>query len=242
MKQLKLLALCNNQERDRLKELLHNRYDTNLIIYNEKEYNQFIYYLNNNKVDLIIIENSIKDKLYILNRYQDRTNYNKTIIVDDYNLLCYKYLDNNLFNIFPSNYNKDLLHISLDFVLKINYDNNIPLYKNINNILDKTNLPNNKVGYVYIKKAIYESFNDPSLLNNFSKNLYPLLSKKYHKSTCSIERAMRYSINKAMDSINDEYNNKLFSKYITYDKTIPTTQEFILTIVNILLTEYGKTS
>ena len=242
MKQLDLLALCNNQEQDRLKELLHNRYDTNLIIYNESEQNQFINYLNNNNVDLILIENSIKNKLNILNKYQNKEKYNKTIVVDDYNLLCYKYLDNYLFNIFQSGYNKDLLYICLDTIRKLNHYYNIPLYQKINIILDKTNLPNNKLGYIYIKKAIYEAFNNPLLLKNFKKHLYPLLSKKYHKSICSIERAMRYSIYKAMDNTNDEYNNKLFSKYMTYDKTIPTTQEFILTIVNNLLSEYGKIS
>ena len=241
MKQLDLLALCNNQEQDRLKELLHNRYDTNLIIYNESEQNQFINYLNNNNVDLILIENSIKNKLNILNKYQNKENYNKTIVVDDYNLLCYKYLDDYLFNIFQSGYNKDLLYTSLDTIQKLNHYYNIPLYQQINTILDKTNLPNNKKGYIYIKKAIYELFNNPSLVQNFDRKLYPLLSKTYHKSTYSIERAMRYSINKAMNS-NNEYNNKLFSKYITYDKTTPTTQEFILTIVDNLLNEYGKVS
>jgi len=45
-----------------------------------------------------------------------------------------------------------------------------------------------------------------------------------------------------MNNINDEYNNKLFGKYMTYDKTTPTTQEFILTIVDNLLIEYGKVS
>ena len=142
----------------------------------------------------------------ILNKYQNKEKYNKTIVVDDYNLLCYKYLDNYLFNIFQSGYNKDLLYICLDTIRKLNH------------------------------------YNNPLLLKNFKKHLYPLLSKKYNKSICSIERAMRYSIYKAMDNTNDEYNNKLFSKYMTYDKTIPTTQEFILTIVNNLLSEYGKIS
>ena len=242
MKHLNLLVLCNDKEQERLKNLLYNRYDTKLLIYNEKERYQFINYLNNNDIDLIIIESSINNKLYLLNQYNNKTKYNRTIIVDDLKLECYKYLDFHLFNIFPTNYNKDLLDISLDIIKKIDISINIPLHQKIVHILNKTNLPNNNMGYKYIKQAIYESFNNPNLLINFNKRLYPLLSKKYQKSIYSIEKAMRSTITKAMNSTNDEYNNKLFSKYITYDKTTPTTQEFILTIVDNLLNEYGKVS
>ncbi len=242
MKYINLLVLCKDREQERLKELLNNRYDTNLIIFNEKDYNKFIDYLNKHTIDLILIENSITNKISILEKYNNKEDYSKTIIVDDYKLECYKHLDNNLFNIFPSDYNKDLLYICLDIVLKTNIHRCIPLYQQISSILDKTKIPTNMMGYVYLRKAIYEIFKDESLKYNFNSKLYPLLSKTYNKSICSIEKAMRSTITKAMNNTNDEYNNKLFSKYITYDKTTPTTQEFILTIVDNLLNEYGKVS
>ena len=176
MKQLVLLVLCEKEEQERLEDIIHYRYNTKLVVYNKGDYYKFLEYLNNNTVDLILIEKSIPDKLTILNKYKNKQDYNKTIIVDDLKLECYKYLDYNLFNILPSNYNKELLYICLDIALKINDNPNIPLYQKISDILDKTNLPNNKIGYKYIRKAIYELFQDPSLTNNFNRKLYPLFS------------------------------------------------------------------
>ena len=240
MKFTTVLALCNEEETDKIHSYLQDRYDINIIIYKEKDYKTFLNHINN-QIDIILIENSISNKLYILNQYKDKTYYNKTIVVDDYKLECYKYLDDKyrLFNILKSDYNKESLNICIDLVKKVK-NKNIPLYQEITNIIDKTNISDNRLGYQYLRRAIYESFNNPHLLKNFNKNLYPLLSKTYHKSTISIEKAIRTSISNAMDNPNDEYNNKIFSKYMTYDKNIPTNQEYILTIVNMLNVEYGK--
>jgi len=240
MKIITVLALCNEKENIKLKNYINNRYDIKLVIYNEREYRSFIDYMNN-PVDIILIEQSINNKLFILNQYKDKYNYTKTIVVDDYNLECYKYIDDQykLFNIFKNDYSKELFNICLNLVQKIAIKN-IPLYQEISNIINKTNIPDNRIGYQYLRRAIYESFNNPYLLDNFNKKLYPLLSKTYHKSTSSIEKAIRTSINKAMDKPNTDYNNKLFSKYMTYDKTTPTNQEYISTIVNMLFIEYGK--
>ena len=239
MKFITVLALCNEDETAKIKNYTQDRYDIRLITYKENDYRAFLDYINT-KVDIILIENSINNKLYILKEYKDKTNYNKTIIVDDYKFECYKYIDNqyNLFNILKSDYSKEQLNICIDLVNKIT-TKNIPLYQEISNIIDKTNIPENRLGYQYLRRAIYESFNNPHLLDNFNKRLYPLLSKTYNKSTVSIEKAIRNSITNAMDNPNDEYNNKIFSKYMTYDKT-PTNQEYILTIVNLLMVEYGK--
>ncbi len=240
MKFITVLALCNEEETAKIHSYLQDRYDVNTIIYKEKDYKAFLNNIND-KIDIILLENSINDKLFILNQYKDKSYYNKTIIVDDYKLECYKYIDDRykLFNIFKSDYNKESLIISIDLVNKIT-TKNIPLYQEISNIIDKTNISDNRLGYQYLRRAIYESFNNPHLLDNFNRNLYPLLSKTYNKSTVSIEKAIRTSITTAMDNPNDEYNNKIFSKYMTYDKTTPTNQEYILTVVNMLFVEYGK--
>ena len=240
MKITTVLALCNEEETAKINSYIQDRYDIKLIIYKEKDYRAFLDNINSN-IDIILIENSIYNKLHILKEYKDKTYYNKTIIIDDYRLECYKYIDDQyqLFNIFQSNYNKEQLITCIDLANRITIKN-IPLYQEISNIINKTNISENRIGYQYIRRAIYESFNNPQLLDNFSKKLYPLLSKTYNKSIFSIEKAIRNSITKAMDNPNNEYNNKIFSKYMTYDKTTPTNQEYILTIVNLLMVEYGK--
>lgn len=240
MKFVTVLALCNDEETAKLKNYITNRYDIKLVTYNERDYKYFIDYMSEN-IDIILIEKSVNNKLFILNQYKDKYNYTKTIVVDDYNLECYKYLDNQykLFNIFKNDYSKELFNICLNLVQKV-ATKNIPLYQEISNIINKTNISEKRLGYQYLRRAIYESFNNPHLLDNFDKKLYPLLSKTYHKSTVSIEKAIRSSISTAMENPQDEYNNQIFSKYMTYDKTSPTNQEYILTIVNLLLVEYGK--
>ena len=110
MKITTVLALCNEEETAKINSYIQDRYDIKLIIYKEKDYRAFLDNINSN-IDIILIENSIYNKLHILKEYKDKTYYNKTIIIDDYRLECYKYIDDQyqLFNIFQSNYNKEQL-------------------------------------------------------------------------------------------------------------------------------------
>lgn len=81
-------------------------------------------------------------------------------------------------------------------------------------------IPANLSGYSYIRTAIKLTVQNPEILNMITKWLYPEIAKKHQRTSSSIERSIRYSINVAFNRGNTEMLQKLF-------RGIPTNSEFI---------------
>ena len=64
-----------------------------------------------------------------------------------------------------------------------------------------------------------------------TKKIYVLLSEKYHKTSSSIEKAIRVAIENGWNNCDLSYSEDLFENTINYNKGKPTNYEFIATIL-----------
>lgn len=99
------------------------------------------------------------------------------------------------------------------------------------NILHKLGIPPNLKGYQYIKEAILICINIIGEIN-ITKDIYPVLAKKYKCSHESVERAIRHAIEVGWLRNNLEETNYLFKNIISLEKGKPTNTELIVTLSN----------
>lgn len=88
------------------------------------------------------------------------------------------------------------------------------------------------VGYTYLVDAIALVINKPV------QNLCTIISKNYHKTESSVERAMQNAIQKAWRTSDIEDLLKYYTARISSDKGVPTLTEFIYYYANKIRDEY----
>ena len=85
------------------------------------------------------------------------------------------------------------------------------------------------IGTKYLYDCIYECYLSDTLYNiNFSKHIYPILTKKYNKSQVSIKANIFQAIGQMYRTIDKDKISTYFG-YSLLDK--PTTKEIIFTIL-----------
>lgn len=113
--------------------------------------------------------------------------------------------------------------------------------KNLNvavtNIIHEMGVPAHIKGYHYLRDAIIMVINEVNLLGAVTKELYPLIAKKYHTTPSRVERAIRHAIELAWDRGNVEMMNKFFGYTINLERGKPTNSEFIAMIADKLRIE-----
>ena len=89
------------------------------------------------------------------------------------------------------------------------------------------------MGFYYIIEILDLLINESVLVRSFSKQVYPMLAKKYNKKECTIERNIRSVIDKL-------WQNKLKEKlmFLWLRETQPTCCEFIYILKNYIMTEF----
>ncbi len=116
----------------------------------------------------------------------------------------------------------------------------IHLLEEISSTLKKLGIAPDKNGYHYLRKAIYECYNNPNLLTCITKGIYPLVSKEFGKNVSCIERSMRSAIETGWNRGDYEYSQNLFRSCVDYERSKPTNGEFISIIVDDLLLKNKK--
>ncbi len=102
--------------------------------------------------------------------------------------------------------------------------------KRISKELKLLGISPSREGYWYLRDSIYLCLINQKYNIKITKDIYPTLSKKYHKKSTAIEKAIRTAIEKGWTNCNLEYAIELFANTIPYDKDRPTNSEFISTI------------
>lgn len=110
----------------------------------------------------------------------------------------------------------------------MNLNNQKNILKRISKTLKRLGISPNKEGYHYLKDCILICLEKDEL--KVTKKIYLLLSKKYHKTTSSIEKAIRVAIENGWNNCDLSYSEDLFENTINYNKGKPTNYEFIATI------------
>ncbi len=98
-------------------------------------------------------------------------------------------------------------------------------------------IPAHIKGYHYLREGIRMVYEDQSLINRITKELYPGIAKKFNTSASKVERAIRHSIEVAWTRGKIENLNALFGYNIYGKNDKPTNGEFIALVADKLLME-----
>ena len=79
---------------------------------------------------------------------------------------------------------------------------------------------------------------EPDILNYITKYLYPMIAKKYHTTTSSVERAIRHAIEVAWNRGKMDAMEELFGYSVNSGKGKPTNSEFIALLADKFRLEY----
>ena len=110
----------------------------------------------------------------------------------------------------------------------------------ITKLLHEVGVPSHIKGYTYLREGITLMYNNPSLANAITKELYPEIAKKYDTTSSRVERAIRHAIEISWNRANWELLEEIFGFSVDIDKSKATNSEFMVTIADKLRLEYHE--
>lgn len=108
----------------------------------------------------------------------------------------------------------------------------------ITDMIHQLGVPAHIKGYHYLRTAILESIQEPSLLDSITKQLYPAVAKAYRTTASRVERAIRHAIEIAWDRGDLDTINSFFGYTVNNCKGKPTNSEFIALLTDKLRLQY----
>ena len=113
----------------------------------------------------------------------------------------------------------------------------ISLEEKISKIFINVGIPPHIKGYSFLREGVKMAVEDPDIINNITKKLYPSIGEKYNTTASKVERAIRHAIEVAwnrgrIDSINNILGVRAF---LGTEK--PTNGEFIALVADKMLLE-----
>ena len=113
----------------------------------------------------------------------------------------------------------------------------VSLEEKISKIFINVGIPPHIKGYSFLREGVKMAVENPEIINNITKKLYPSIGEKYNTSASKVERAIRHAIEVAwnrgrIDSINNILGVRA---YIGAEK--PTNGEFIALVADKMLLE-----
>ena len=107
----------------------------------------------------------------------------------------------------------------------------------ISNIFISIGIPPHIKGYAYLREGIKMAVNDPQVINNVTKVLYPVIGEKFQTSASKVERAIRHAIEVAWNRGRIDAINAIFGARVYIGSEKPTNSEFIALVADKLLLE-----
>ena len=114
------------------------------------------------------------------------------------------------------------------------------LQMSITKLLHELGVPSHIKGYTFIREGINLIYNEPSLASAITKELYPIIAKKYNTTPSRVERAIRHAIEVSWNRANWELMEEVFGYSVDIDKAKATNSEFIVTLADKLRLEYHE--
>ncbi len=111
------------------------------------------------------------------------------------------------------------------------------LDERISNIFISIGIPPHIKGYNYLREGIKMAVNDPSIINNITKGLYPMIAERYETSASKVERAIRHAIEVAWNRGRIDAVNAIFGARVYIGTEKPTNSEFIALVADKLILE-----
>lgn len=113
----------------------------------------------------------------------------------------------------------------------------VSLEEKISKIFINVGIPPHIKGYVFLREGVKMAVEDPNVINNITKKLYPTIGERYDTTPSKVERAIRHAIEVAWNRGRIENINNILGvrAYVGTDE--PTNGEFIALIADKMLLE-----
>lgn len=113
----------------------------------------------------------------------------------------------------------------------------VSLEEKISKIFINVGIPPHIKGYSFLREGVKMAVEDPDIINNITKKLYPMIGEKYSTTASKVERAIRHAIEVAWNRGRIENINSLLGvrAYVGAEK--PTNGEFIALVADKMLLE-----
>ena len=105
----------------------------------------------------------------------------------------------------------------------------------LSNIFMTAGIPVHVKGFRFLKEAVKQSVEQPSMINNITKILYPAIAKKYESTPSKVERAIRHAIGVAWSKGKIENINKIFGVQLYGREDKPTNGELIALVADKIM-------
>jgi len=107
----------------------------------------------------------------------------------------------------------------------------------ISNIFISIGIPPHIKGYGYLREGIKMAVQDPQVINNVTKGLYPVIGERYQTTASKVERAIRHAIEVAWNRGRVDAVNAIFGARVYIGNEKPTNSEFIALVADKLILE-----
>ena len=111
------------------------------------------------------------------------------------------------------------------------------LDEKISNIFISIGIPPHIKGYGYLREGIKMAVENPAIINNITKQLYPRIAEKFDTTASKVERAIRHSIEVAWNRQRIDAINAVFGVRVYIGTEKPTNSEFIALVADKLILE-----
>ena len=111
------------------------------------------------------------------------------------------------------------------------------LDERISGIFIAIGIPPHIKGYSYLREGIKMAVEDPRIINNVTKGLYPIIGEKFHTTASKVERAIRHAIEVAWNRGRIDAVNAIFGARVYIGTEKPTNSEFIALVADKLILE-----
>ncbi len=113
----------------------------------------------------------------------------------------------------------------------------LSLDERISNIFISIGIPPHIKGYGYLREGIKMAVEDPAIINNVTKQLYPQIAERFSTTASKVERAIRHSIEVAWNRQRIDAINAVFGVRVYIGSDKPTNSEFIALVADKLILE-----
>lgn len=113
------------------------------------------------------------------------------------------------------------------------------LEERISNIFINVGIPPHIKGYSFLREGVKMAVERPEIVNNITKQLYPMIGEKYQTTASKVERAIRHAIEVAWNRGRIESINNILGVRAFVGKEKPTNGEFIALVADKMLLEKG---
>ncbi|MDF9410062.1 sporulation transcription factor Spo0A [Pelotomaculum isophthalicicum JI] len=107
----------------------------------------------------------------------------------------------------------------------------------VTNVMHEMGIPAHVKGYHYLREAVIMAYNNTSLVGALTKELYPMVAKRFNTTPSKVERAIRHAIQLACDRGNVKMIHNVFGYTMNIERGKPTNGQFISVIADKLIME-----